>query len=64
MKVKYVGPSPSVMAGREGYVILFEHGVATDVADDWGASLCEQDTFEQVKTKKADPAAATAQEAD
>lgn len=75
MKVKYVGPSPSVMAAREGYVLMFEHGVPTEVDDEWGASLCEQDTFHEVKSKpepksksqvksKADPAATEAQEAD
>lgn len=64
MKVKYVGPSPSVTAVREGAGIAFDHGVPTDVPDEWGASLCEQDTFEEVKSKKADPAAKEAQEAD
>lgn len=62
MKIKYVGPSPAVDI-IPGYHAA--HGHAIEVPDELGRSLCEQDTFEEVKSaKKADPAAKTAQEAD
>lgn len=58
MKVKYVGPSPSVMSAVESCIYYFPHGEAVEVPDEFGASLLEQDTFKQVKEKKpADPAA-------
>lgn len=61
MKIKYVGPSPAVDIAP-GYHA--PHGETIEVPDELGASLCEQDTFHEVKSKKADPAATTAQEAD
>jgi hypothetical protein len=60
MQIKYLGPSPSVMSAREGCIYFFPKNEPVDVPDDLGVSLCEQDTFKQVKSKKpADPAAST-----
>lgn len=64
MKVKYVGPSHEVIAVRDGFGVTFPHGVPTEIDDEWGARLCEQGIFQEVKSKKADPAAPTAEEAE
>jgi hypothetical protein len=62
MKIVYRGPSPEVVIIIEGGGIHAPNGEPIDVPDDLGKSLCEQATFEEVKTthkkkKPADPAA-------